>query len=204
MGASERQKDPVLSAPLRVGDEAVAYTLADAAYGSNPSRGWGETRRPMDATARSPGAALRWRSHSIDTVRAKDKGGNCGCWPHTRRAGSHRLLCAAHAPRSTAWPDSARSHLVGGQSLAQRSGPLSRAERLLPPVPLNRSLRGGLLVRRWERGSKLGGAHLGWLKHMTQLQTEVPDPLRDDLPYLLTICRMADPAVGVLFLVFIS
>src|SRR5512135_463949 len=36
------------------------------------------------------------------------------------------------------------------------------------PVPLNRSLRGGLLVRRWERGSKLGGAHLSWLKHMTQ------------------------------------
>ncbi len=126
------QKAPVLSASLRVGDKAVAYTLADAAYGSNPSRGWGETRRPMDATARSPDAALWWRSHSIDTVGAKGKDDNCECWPHTRRADCHRLLCAVHAPRGTAWPDSARSHLAGGRSLAQRSGPLSRAERLLP------------------------------------------------------------------------
>ena len=39
---------------------------------------------------------------------------------------------------------------------------------------------------------------------MTQLQTEVPEPLRDDLPCLLTVGRMADPAVGVLFLVFIG
>src|SRR5260370_17295187 len=50
MGGLERQKDPVLSAPPRVGDEEVAYTPADAACGSNPSRGWVQTRRPMDAT----------------------------------------------------------------------------------------------------------------------------------------------------------
>jgi hypothetical protein len=40
------QKDPVLSASLRVGDTAVAYTLADAAHGSNPRHEDGE--RPDD------------------------------------------------------------------------------------------------------------------------------------------------------------
>ena len=72
------------------------------------------------------------------------------------------------------------------------------------PVPLNRSLRGGLLVCRWERWSKLGGAHRVRMKLMAQLQTEVPDPLADELPCLLTRCCMAGPPVGVLFLVFIS
>src|SRR5438034_5043093 len=42
------------------------------------------------------------------------------------------------------------------------------------------------------------------MKLVAQLQTEVPNPLADDLPDLLTWCHMADPAVGVLFLVFIS
>src|SRR5512135_3920768 len=50
------------------------------------------------------------------------------------------------------------------------------------PVPLNRSLRGGLLVCRWERWSKLGGAHRVRMKLMAQFQTEVPDPLADELP----------------------
>ena len=70
VGALERQQDPVLPAPPRVDNEAVAYTPVDAASDSNPSRGWGETRRPMDARAHSPGAASRWRCHSIDTARA--------------------------------------------------------------------------------------------------------------------------------------
>ena len=128
----ERQKDLVLSASLRVGDKGVAYTPADAAYGSNPSTGWGETRRPMDATAHSPDAACWWRCHSIDTVRAKGKGDNCECWPHTRRAHCHRPRDAAHGREAPGLRDSAGSHRVGGQSLAPRSGPLSRAERLLP------------------------------------------------------------------------
>ena len=128
----ERQKDPVLSASLHVGDKGVAYTPADAAYGSNPSRGWGETRRPMDATAHSPDAAFWWRCHSIDTVRAKGKGDNCECGPHTRRADCHRPLGAAHGREAPGLRGSAVCHRVGGQSLAPRSGPLSRAERLLP------------------------------------------------------------------------
>src|SRR6266567_617100 len=109
---------------------------------------------------------------------------------------------------------------VGYKGLASRTAQrairlkdkvLTREAALFPeqahrgfPIPLNRSLCGGLLVRRRESRSKLCCAHLSWLKDMTQLQTVVPEPLRDDLPCLLTVCRMADPAVGVLFLVFIS
>ena len=39
---------------------------------------------------------------------------------------------------------------------------------------------------------------------MAQFQTQVPHPLTDQLPDLLTGGSMADPAVGVLLLVFIS
>jgi hypothetical protein len=127
VGALERQEGSVLLAPPRVGDEGVAYTLVDAASGSNPSRGWAETRRPMDARAHSPGAAWRWHCHSIDTVRARDRDGNCGCWPRTPHAGSHRLPYAARALQASGQRDSVASHRVGGQSLVPRNGQLSRA-----------------------------------------------------------------------------
>jgi hypothetical protein len=39
---------------------------------------------------------------------------------------------------------------------------------------------------------------------MSQLQTEVPEPLADDLPDLLTACRLTTPAIRVLFKVFIG
>ena len=39
---------------------------------------------------------------------------------------------------------------------------------------------------------------------MTQFQTEIPDPLRHDLPALLAAGRVRTPPVGGLFLVFIS
>src|SRR2546421_1748521 len=39
---------------------------------------------------------------------------------------------------------------------------------------------------------------------MTQLQTEIPDPLRDDLPGFLSSGRVTTPPVGVLLLVFIG
>ena len=39
---------------------------------------------------------------------------------------------------------------------------------------------------------------------MAQFQTQIPHPLADQLPDLLTRGRMADPSVGILFLVFIS
>ena len=57
---------------------------------------------------------------------------------------------------------------------------------------------------RWESLSKLGRAHRIRMELMAQLQTQIPDPLRHDLPCFLAHCSMATPAVGVLFLVFIS
>src|SRR6266567_4757148 len=53
-------------------------------------------------------------------------------------------------------------------------------------------------------GSKLGRAHRSRLKHMTQFQAQVPDPLRDDLPGFLPGGRMRTPSVGILLLVLIS
>jgi hypothetical protein len=64
---------------------------------------------------------------------------------------------------------------------------------------------GSLALRRlYESGGKLGGAHGSRLKLMPQLEPEVPDPLRDDLPGRLPTRRVRTPAIGVLFLVFIG
>jgi len=57
--------------------------------------------------------------------------------------------------------------------------------------------------RRWESRSKLGRAHLVWLKHMSQFQTEVPDPLRHVQPGFLPPGRMAAPAIRIDLLIFI-
>ncbi len=71
-----------------------------------------------------------------------------------------------------------------------------------PPVSLNRNLRVVLLVRQWESRSKLGGAHRIRMKLLAQFQ----EPRSGS--HWLMMCharlshsRMADPAVGVLFLV---
>ncbi len=50
------------------------------------------------------GSVCQWLCHSIDTARVEDRGGNCGCWPHTPRAGFHRLPCAARAHEASAKP----------------------------------------------------------------------------------------------------
>src|SRR5258708_4231437 len=51
-------------------------------------------------------------------------------------------------------------------------------------------------------GSKLGGAHGIREQVMAQFQAEVPDPLADDLPALLTPGGMAAPTVGFLLAIF--
>lgn len=56
----------------------------------------------------------------------------------------------------------------------------------------------------FDRGSKLGRAHRSRLKHMTQLQAEIPDPLTDDLPRFLPGGRMTTPAIRALLLIFIG
>src|SRR6266851_8016572 len=126
-GDLEQQGETVPFAPPRVGLVAVACTRDDDVSGSSHARGWAENRRPMDATAHSPGAASWWCCPAIDSARAGDRDGNYGYWPHRRRAGSHRLLCVAHGHEAPGQRDTAASHLAGEESLDQRSGPLSRA-----------------------------------------------------------------------------
>src|SRR5262249_26117883 len=75
-----------------------------------------------------PGAAFWWRCPAIDTARAEDRDGNCGCWLHTPGADSHRLLGVARAHEASALLGNAASHLAGGQSLDQRNDLVSRAE----------------------------------------------------------------------------
>src|SRR5260221_5563322 len=64
--------------------------------------------------------------------------------------------------------------------------------------------RNCVLLRRWKGRSKLGGAHRLRLKLVPQLQAEVPDPLRDDLPGFLPAGSVRTPAIRVLFRVFIG
>jgi hypothetical protein len=57
--------------------------------------------------------------------------------------------------------------------------------------------------RWWQSRSKLGRAH--WLRFelVSQFQAEVPHPLRDQLPALLSPGRVRAPTVRVLFAVFV-
>src|SRR5216684_7290122 len=75
-----------------------------------------------------------------------------------------------------------------------------QGDRRLAVALHRRLLRCGL----FDGGSKLGRAHRSRLKHMTQFQAQVPDPLRDNLPGFLSSGRMRTPPVGVLLLVFIG
>ena len=52
---------------------------------------------------------------------------------------------------------------------------------------------------RWSSRSELGGTHRIRMKLMAQFQTQVPHPLADQLPCLLTTRGVTTPAVGVLF-----
>ena len=96
--------------------ESSVYRLGDAACDSNRAIAGEQTQSEADAAGRSPGVALPWRCHSTGTARAANTGGNCGCWPHRPRAGSHRPLDAAHGGEEAFLLDSGASHLAGGES----------------------------------------------------------------------------------------
>jgi hypothetical protein len=63
--------------------------------------------------------------------------------------------------------------------------------------------RSGMWWRGWEGRSKLGRAHWVRMEVMPQFESQVPDPLGDQLPALLSRGRMAAPSVGIDLLVFI-
>ena len=117
--------------PQRVDGARAGYRPAGVLCGSNLARI--RVRDPLgaDAAAHSPGAAWRSQRRSIDTARAMDRDDTCGCWLHTPRAGSRRLLGGTHAGATAGQQDSAVSHRAGEQSLDPRSGPLSR---ISPPA----------------------------------------------------------------------
>src|SRR6266480_518686 len=75
---------------------------------------------------------------------------------------------------------------------------------------LSLSLRGGRLFRcRRSMGCcfgccKLRETHGRWMQMMTQFKTKVPDPLRENLPELLSIASVGAPTVEVLFFIFIG
>lgn len=154
--------------PRCVGVARAADRRAGVLAGSNPARATGQNQPVRDAGGRSPGAALLWHSHSIDTARAADRDDSCEDWPRTRRAGFHRLLCVAHAGEASGRRDNAVSHLAGSQSPGPRSDQFSRAS---PPEGTH-SPREGLCA-------------LGWLKEVReqeQMRSCAPAQAEADVP----------------------
>ena len=95
---------PRHSSPRCVDHAQAAYRRVDALCGSSHARGGEQSQERAGGAAHSPGEVCQWLCHSIDTARAEDRGGNCGCWPHPPRAGFHRLPCAARAHEASAKP----------------------------------------------------------------------------------------------------
>jgi len=122
---------PVLDAPPPAGFAVSADTRADGLFDSNLARGALHSRRQEDARAHSPGAVLLSYFHSIGTVRAASRDDNCGCWLHTRCAGSRQLLCGVHAKSVSGLLGSEAFHQAGAQSPGQRSDRLSMQNPLL-------------------------------------------------------------------------
>jgi len=52
-------------------------------------------------------------------------------------------------------------------------------------------------------GREFGGAHGSGMESMSKFQAQVPDPLREDLPTLLTAGHVRTPAVRILLLILI-
>jgi len=109
-----------------------------------------------------------------------------------------------HAPRAISFA----ALFSWMQALASRAAPraISLRSKVAPgetpgfpgQASLRRSIAKGrslVLSRLGTGGSKFGGANRRRLQLMPQLKTEVPDPLRDDLPCLLTTRRVRTPAV---------
>src|SRR5258706_15230345 len=124
----DKQRGHAPLAPPRVADRADACMPVDDADDSNHAKAQEQNRRAMDARARSPGAASPWRYPAIGTARVQDKGGSCGCWRHTPRVSSHRLLCVARGQSATGRRGNAVCRLAGRESLDPRSDQLSRGE----------------------------------------------------------------------------
>src|SRR5712691_5383592 len=79
--------------------------------------------------------------------------------------------------------------------------------REAPGFPSSSNHRRSVALRLLTLGgsrSKLRSSYRGWAELMAQLQAEIPEPLRDDLPALLAARGVRAPTVRLLLLVFIG
>src|SRR5260370_42680511 len=98
-----------------------------------------------------------------------------------------------------------RAIRLKGKVLTREAGRLPGQGHGCWSIPLGGRRRvSRLFVRRRESRSKLGGTHWSRSKLMAQLQAQVPDPLRDDLPGFLPDGLLRTPAIRVLLQVFIG
>lgn len=97
-------------------------------------------------------------------------------------------------------------HAVGleGEIVPREAPSLPRQSNGRRAVALHRWLLGSGLWRFCHGRGKLGGAQRLWLELMAQFESEVPGPLRHDVPGFLPPGRVRAPAVRVLLSVFIS
>jgi hypothetical protein len=77
---------PMPASPRYVDHAEAVDRHVDALVGCSPAKEWAVDQRPGDAAPRSPGAALRWCCHSIDTARVVDRADTCGCSPRIPHA----------------------------------------------------------------------------------------------------------------------
>jgi hypothetical protein len=87
-----------------------------------------------------------------------------------------------------------------GEVLAREATSLPGGAYLWRSIPSGRS---GVWLWRGKSRSKLSRANWIRMKRVPQVESQVPDPLGDELPALLSRGRMAAPAVGIDLLVFI-
>ena len=85
----------------------------------------------MDGIAGFPGVVSRCCCPATGTAPGADRDDNCGCWLHTRCAGSRLLLCVAHAGSVSGLPGSEAFHRAGEQSPDPRSDRPSMLNPLL-------------------------------------------------------------------------
>ncbi len=96
-----------------------------------------------------------------------------------------------------------RAIRLEGKVLSRKAASFPGQSHNCRPVSLSRNLHMVQLVRQWKSRSKLGRADWIRMKLMPQFESQVPDPLSDELPALLSPGRVAAPPVWVLLSVFI-
>ena len=195
-----------LDATLRAG---AGYRRVGGLDDSSPARGAAHPQRQADGAGRSRGLRLaRFAPLPLALLaqRAGAATANAGGIHHAQASISfsavfvRNQLLVSRAPKR---PIELASKVLAGKAACFPGGSGGRWT-----IPRRRSgggwTSGCLRASRWESRSKLGGAHRHRLQLVPQFESDIPDPLADDLPGFLSQGCVAAPAVGVLLAVFIS